>query len=341
MGASGFINGIMKQTKASLKKIECLCSSKYRKVVFTRRRIMAIALTGATSMIGIALITQCILNNIRVYALVRPGSSRLSRIPQSNLVSVLVCDLDNLANFNPVDINHDADVFYHIGWADTDKQGRNSCSKQLQNIQYTLDAVHLAKKIGCKKFIGAGSQAEYGLVDVPLNDVIPVNPEIAYGVAKYAAGKFAKIECEYLNLTFNWVRIVSVYGINDNHDALIKLFMKNCRTNISMPLGPCTHMWDYLFEDDAGRAMLAIGQKGIDGKIYCLGSGIGKPLKEYLEVIKNIINPSCIPEYGVMPYTEKSVRYLCADISELTADTKWKPEVSFEKGIRKIIDYKA
>jgi nucleoside-diphosphate-sugar epimerase len=214
-----------------------------------------IALTGATSMIGIALIKQCIQNSIRVLAFVRPGSSRINRIPNSDLITIAECDLDSLAGFSiSSDVIPPIDVFYHIGWDATDKKGRNSCGKQLKNIKYTLDAVSLAKLLDCKRFIGAGSQAEYGNSSKPLNRNAPVNPEIAYGVAKYAAGKFSKIECERLQLEYIWIRILSVYGINDNDDTLIKTFINKCKNNQPMPLSSCTHIWDYLYEDDAGRA---------------------------------------------------------------------------------------
>ncbi|GHU19601.1 CDP-abequose synthase [Spirochaetia bacterium] len=301
----------------------------------------AIALSGATSMIGVALVKQCILNSVKVYALVRPGSPWINRLPASDLITVLERDLDSLADSElPDAVTSKVDVFYHVGWRDTDKIGRNSCDKQLLNIQYTLDAVRLAKKLGCKKFIGTGSQAEYGHASIPLNGTVPTNPEIAYGIAKYAAGKLAQIECEKLGLEYNWVRILSVYGINDSSDTLIKKFITNCKNDQPMGLSPCTHIWDYLFEDDAGRALFAIGKKGIDGKVYCLGSGTGKPLMEYLETVKKMINPDYVPRYGDVPYSEKSVRYLCADITELTNDTGWMPAVWFEEGIKKILDDK-
>jgi nucleoside-diphosphate-sugar epimerase len=298
------------------------------------------ALTGATSMVGIALIKQCIQNNIAVLALVRPGSSRINRIPNSDLVTIVECDLDSLACFSiSFDVMLPVDVFYHIGWDATDKKGRNSCEKQLRNIKYTLDAVSLAKRLDCKRFIGIGSQAEYGNSSKPLDGNVPVNPSIAYGVAKYAVGKFSKIECEELSLEHIWVRILSVYGVNDNDDTLIRTFIDKCKNNQPMPLSACTHIWDYLYEDDAGRALLSIGEEGISGKTYCLGSGTGMPLKEYLEVIKNMVNAEYQPDYGKIPYTGKSIKYLCADISELTADTGWKPEISFEEGIKKMLPF--
>ena len=53
---------------------------------------------------------------------------------------------------------------------------------QEPNIQYTMDAVCLAKRLGCKLFVGAGSQAEYGRVDGKIGSNTPVNPEVAVWV---------------------------------------------------------------------------------------------------------------------------------------------------------------
>jgi nucleoside-diphosphate-sugar epimerase len=296
-----------------------------------------VALTGATSMVGVALIKECINRNIKVAALVHPDSARVNLIPKSDLVRIINCDLEQLVDFREFHKIPSIDVFYHIGWINNEKQYRNSCEKQLKNIQYTLDAVHFAQRAGCKRFIGIGGQDEYGIVFEPLNATTSINPVTPTGITKYVAGKYAKFECEKLGLQYIWARLLSVYGINDHEDRLIKTFINNCKNDTPMPLSECTQIWDYLYEDDAGRALFLFGENGIDGKIYCLGSGTGRPLKEYLEIAKNIINPLYYPEYGKIPYNEKSIRYLCADISDLSKDTGWVPEITFEEGIQKVI----
>jgi nucleoside-diphosphate-sugar epimerase len=111
----------------------------------------------------------------------------------------------------------------------------------------------------------------------------------------------------------------------------------DCKKNNSMPLTECSHIWDYLSEDDVGKALFMIGEKGVDGKVYTFGSGIGKPLKEYLEIIRRLVNPDYTPGYGRIPYTKNPIRYLCADISDLSKDTGWVPEITFEEGIQKLI----
>ena len=45
-----------------------------------------VAITGATSMIGVALIEECIKHEIQVLAIIRKGSTRLSRLPKSSYI---------------------------------------------------------------------------------------------------------------------------------------------------------------------------------------------------------------------------------------------------------------
>ena len=302
-----------------------------------------VMLTGATSMIGCALIQECIRNNVRVIALARKGSAKLSRLPASPLLTLVECDLDQMAALDAEPVRAAAahapiDCFYHFGWTFTDHEGRNSPEKQELNVRYTLDAVSLAARCGCRKFVGAGSQAEYGRSDVPLNGDVPCRPEVAYGVSKFAAGLLARMKCRELGLVCNWVRILSVYGTNDNSTTLIKTFIAHCRSGEKMDLGPCTHQWDYLFEDDAGKAFFLLGSRGVDGRTYCLGSGTARPLKDYLAEIVSLVNPAYTGAvYGAIPYNERSITYLKADISELTADTGWKPAVPFGEGIRRML----
>lgn len=296
---------------------------------------MTIAITGATSMLGVATIKECIKQNIFVLAFCRSNSKNMDRIPDNKLVKIVECDLAQMKDFDVDKLS--ADVFIHFGWAFTDKTGRNDVSKQLENVQYTIEAVHLAKRLGCRKFVGAGSQAEYGTPNVILKADTPVNPLVPYGVAKYAAGRLSAMECKKESLEYNWVRILSVYGKNDSEGTLISQLVHNAKNNVPMGLSGCEQIWDFLHEDDAGKAFLAIAEKGINGKIYPLGSGIGRPLKDSVIDVITTVNPSYKPEIGKCDYSPTQPMYLVADVSELTTDTGWQPQVSFVDGIKGIV----
>jgi len=296
--------------------------------------INKIVITGATGMIGAALARCAVKEGVEVLCIVRKDSGRLGNIPKSDWVKVEYCDINEYCSLN---LSGSYDVFYHLAWEKTFGASRDDVDIQVNNIQYTLDAVRLAKRLGCKKFIGAGSQAEYGIVTKPLKPDTPVNPESGYGIAKYAAGKLSRLLCSQLDLQFNWARILSVFDPLDGANTLIMYTINEFQAGRSPELTKCEQVWDYLYCDDAARAFLAIGKNGVDGKNYPLGSGNKKKLSEYIEAIRDIIAPGVALQFGKKEYYPHQPMYLCADISELTGDTGWKPEVSFEEGIKQII----
>ena len=173
-----------------------------------------IIVTGATSMIGAALIEEAVQNGVEVYAVIRKNTKRRARLLESRLLHIVESSLDSLETVNT--IPDSCDVFYHFAWAGTAKEEREHPFVQEQNIRYTLDAVKLAAECGCTKFVGAGSQAEYGRVDGPVSAVTRFAPETSYGAAKYASGIFSRKLCEKYHMVHIWGRIFSVYGRYDN-----------------------------------------------------------------------------------------------------------------------------
>jgi nucleoside-diphosphate-sugar epimerase len=294
-----------------------------------------IVVTGATSMLGSALIKCAMEQDIEILALVRKDSYRLENLPKSRLIKLQYADL---SDYIDLDISGKYDIFYHLAWDKTFGASRDDTDIQAKNIEYTLNAVQLAKRLGCSVFVGAGSQAEYGPVALPLKSDTPVNPQSGYGIAKYAAGRLSYLLCSQLGIRHNWVRIVSTYGPLDASHTLISYVINELISGRSPELTKCEQVWDYLYCDDAARAFWAIGIRGINGKIYPLGSGKPRKLSEYLESLRDIINPHGVLLFGAKHYYPYQPMYLCADISDITTDTGWEPEVSFEEGIRRLID---
>ena len=276
---------------------------------------MIFLITGSTGMIGLSLTKYLLKLNHKVIMFVRENSKKLDLIPNNENVTIVECNLENLHKCN-IDIK--ADYFIHLGWDKTfGSNARNDVDTQLDNIKYCLDACRLAKKIGCKKFVGIGSQAEYGLHDEKLTINTSCNPITGYGIAKYAASKFSRILCEQLDMEFNWVRILSVYGEYDNPNTLISYVIDCLKKGISPKVTKCEQIWDYISADEAAKIIYKIATDGKNGVTYPLGSGRAVKLKDYLEELKNKINPNIKINYGAKSYQDNQVMYLVADMSYL------------------------
>lgn len=296
---------------------------------------MKYVVMGATGMIGQALIREIANNGEQVLAIDRP-CEKLNDLAQRFPIKTLECDIAELDSVNSVETY---DVFFHLGWKSTSTHSRDDVFSQEENIRFALDAVNLAKRLGCGAFVGAGSQAEYGRVEGMVSPQSPIRPENGYGIAKYAAGCLSRILCEQLGMRHNWARILSVYGPGDNAYTMIMYCVKLLLEGRSPQVTKCEQMWDYLYCDDVARALLAIGRAGKDGSVYCLGSGRERPMKEYIEIIREKTAPSVLIEYGGREYNKNQVMRLCADISNLKADTGFEPQVSFEEGITRTIQW--
>lgn len=295
-----------------------------------------IIVTGATGCVGSAVVRRALAQGISVTCIVHRGSKRLSNLPDDGRVSIVECDL---SDYKSLELQGEHDAFIHLAWEKTFGASRDDAEVQTRNIQYTLDACHLAKRCGCKVFVGAGSQAEYGVQSVSLTPELPVSPESGYGIAKYAAGRLSAMLCKSIGLRHCWVRILSVYGPNDGENTLISYVMRELKAGRSPELTKCEQIWDYLYADDAGDAILAIAKRGKDGKAYPLGSGKGRRLLEYVEDIRMIVNPSVKIKYGIKDYYPHQPMHLVADIKEITSDTGWKPVRGFKNKICNMIRF--
>lgn len=296
-------------------------------------------ITGGTGMIGHALICYLISQNIKVTVLVRNNSEKISSIPKEGRVRVVVCGLEELSQAEKL-LNESYDAFFHLGWVGTFGDARNNMYLQNLNIRYTLDAVALAEKLGCKVFVGAGSQAEYGRVeDEKLNAHTPTFPETGYGIAKLCAGQMSRRMAEELGIRHIWFRILSIFGPYDGDKTMVMSSIRNFTQGKVPEYTAGEQMWDYLYCDDAARALYMAAEQGTDGAVYCLGSGSVRPLREYIEIIRDITAPGLPISFGKIPYNEKQVMYLCADISDLSKDTGFSPKYTFEEGIRETVNW--
>lgn len=298
----------------------------------------SVVVDGATSMLGLALINECIEREIKVLAIARRESKRLARIPKSEYVEIVLCNQEEISDLDTSGMDR-YEVYYHFAWGNVRAEERRNTVLQEPNIGYTFDAVYLAKRLGCRRFVGAGSQAEYGRVSGVIGPDTPANPEVAYGIAKYAAGKMAMILCDSLEMECIWTRTFSVYGLGDNDTTLIMYAIGKLLKGERPIFTKAEQKWDYLYSKDAGKAFLMIGEKGKKGKIYCIGSGKSRPLSEYIYMLREAIDAKLPLGIGEIEYTPLQVMNLQADISDLKKDTGFEPRYSFEEGIRETIEW--
>ena len=167
----------------------------------------------------------------------------------------------------------------------------------------------------------------------------PCFPENGYGMAKLCAGQMSRVECQTLGMAHIWTRILSVYGPHDGPATMISGTIRKLLHGEKPALTAGIQQWDYLYAADAAAAFYALAVSGQDGRVYPLGSGTARPLKDYIEALRDAIDPALPLGLGEIPYGPLQVMHLQADTSALQEDTGWRPATLFEEGIRETIEW--
>lgn len=295
-----------------------------------------VVITGGTGIIGRALVDCLLKKKIEVLLLLRNAESRRHTFPDSPLLTLMECSLENLSTCQGDGTHWDA--FFHLGWSNTHRAARDDKALQEENVGYTLEAVRLAKRLGCHSFIGAGSQAEYGPVDGAITEETPPAPITAYGGAKLRAGNESRSLCGELGLRHCWARIFSVYGPHDRPDAMLPTAIRRLLAGEEMAFTPLTQPWNYLYSEDAALALTFVAEYGEYGAVYNVANSENRPLSEYVEVLFSAFDqqPRGI---GVLPYPPDSAKGLQADDTKAFVETGFQAKMSFEKGIAATIQW--
>lgn len=308
---------------------------------------MKIVATGATSFVGSGAVKALLERGHKVYAVLRKGSSKADRLlingaMPENLV-ILEEDLGSLECLAE-QIPEPCDVFLHMGWKGAGSDSRSAAAIQEENAKDSLNAVQAAKALGCRRFVFTGSQAEYGVHDALMNEETGCRPTSPYGEAKLKVRIEAEALCRKLSMDYGHARIFSTYGIGDHPWSLLSTCVNTFLSGGVMEMGACTQDWNFMYIDDAGRAvaMLCEYQKSLmeQGCVYNLGGPMDEtgPLKHFVETVYEMCGRkgSCV--YGVRKPNAEGVVNLIPDLTKMKRVIGWEPRVRFRDGMARVIE---
>lgn len=289
---------------------------------------MIFLLTGSSGFIGNAILNYLIKNEHTVYCFRRSNICK-EEVIRKNIFYITDNDLKTF------DVK--LDVFIHAAWGGTRGNSRDTEDIQKQNILDLHNLLRFASKLKLKTIISFGSQAEYGNVEKTKTDM-KFEPVSYYGAYKLKAKEIISEFCSENSIRFVWLRLFSVYGQGDYANSLISILIKQMKRNETIDLTECVQYWDYLnISDFLDVFNIFINNNNLSGE-FNIAYGESRKLKEYIEIIKNILNSKSKLNYGAIKYPETGYTNLIVDISDLTEKTGWKPKISFEKGIDKILE---
>jgi UDP-glucose 4-epimerase len=300
---------------------------------------MRVFLTGATGFIGSHLLRRLRQEGADVLALVRPATDPWRIEPLLPACKLLPGELANVSQWAKSFREFRPQTVVHLAWAGVGNRHRNDAAQIDANLMPTVELARLSIEAGVEKFIGLGSQAEYGPLNRKISESDPTEPTTLYGAAKLAASVLVRQLFAQAGISNAWVRVFSTYGPMEDPDWMIPYLIGKLLAREKPALTACEQKWDYLYGPDAADALFELIRNKAGAGIFNLGSGQVYTLRAIVEKIRDMINPELSIGFGEVPYRPDQVMLLQADISRLQGATGWTPATSLEEGLRQTIEW--
>jgi UDP-glucose 4-epimerase len=288
-------------------------------------------ITGATGMIGMSVAKYLASKEINTIAL----GGNLSKIDPEifnfndklKYFEISMEEIYNLEkcieqiNWSPEDC-----VFFNFAWRGNKNISDGTLNEQMKNVLHTANAVKVAKKIGCTKFVNCGSFqetfAEQILSGSGINEKIS---QMNYTIAKITSRDVALIESYNSKLDYVHTRISVPLSLDLNKESYIQLCLKKILNGapISEPLN--TSVFDFIRLEEVVHAYFLVGENGLNKADYYIGSKTPSTLSQYFSNFK-----SYVQKEKLRPYERLNELYLkLFSTSQIEIDTKFVPSESF------------
>ena len=206
--------------------------------------------------------------------------------------------------------------------------------------QVLLDAAR-AKNV--RRFVQVSTDEVMGSLPDDSDDYFtedsPLQPNSPYAASKAGAEFVVRAARETFGIDTVITRCGNNYGPRQFPEKLIPLMIANAMNDDPLPIyGDGKNVRDWIFVDDHCRAIWIAYEKGRAGGVYNIGS---RNEKQNIEVVTSLLDALDKPQSLITFVTDRlgHDRRYAIDPAKTETELGWKPEVSWEDGLRTTIDW--
>lgn len=307
-------------------------------------------ITGITGFVGSHLAELLLKRDFDVCGTTRPRSKTENIDYIKNKLDLYDADVLDSHSLYSVMIKVKPDFIFHLAaqsfvptsWASP----ANTLETNVIGTVHLFEAVRRAEinpiiQIAC-------SSEEYGLVyknEIPVKESNPLRPLSPYAVSKIAM--------DYLGHQYNQsyqMKIIRTRAFNhtgprrgdvfvcSNFAKQIALIEKKKQPPI-ISVGNLSAKRDFTDVRDVVKAYLLSVQKCVPGEVYNIASGKSWEIKKVLEILLSFAKVKIGVKKDPKRVRPSDVPVLLGDSSKFRKKTGWRPEISFEKTLKDLLNY--
>jgi UDP-glucose 4-epimerase len=225
-------------------------------------------------------------------------------------------------------------VFHFAGIGDIVPSIERPVEYMDTNVQGTVHVLEAARSARVTKLVYAASSSCYGIAATPTREDHPIAPQYPYALSKYQGEQVAFHWHRVYRLPVNAIRIFNAYGTRVRttgaYGAVFGVFFKQKLAGKPFTVvGDGSQKRDFVYASDVAEAFRLAAETDKSGEIWNLGNGNPQTISRLVELIGgSVVN---IPKRPGEP------NVTWADISKITRDLGWKPNIPFEEGVARMM----
>ena len=293
-----------------------------------------VIITGASGFVGSYLVNEFLSNGYEVTAVVRNENSDVSAFCKNENVNIIYCELKDILSLKDK-LFGQYDCFLHFAWDSSAGQGRSNYELQLKNVEYSCECVKLAKELGCKRFVFAGSIMAYEAKEFVLNKGAEPTPAYIYSISKLTAAMMTKTISVQYGIEYIDVVISNIFGVGEKSERFLNATVKRILSGVqSLDLTTCEQIYDFIYVTDAVRQIRIASEKGESLRSYYIGNKEQFELRKFVEAIKDVLSSEVQLNFGAIEFSGTYFDYKSVIDTDSVFNLGFVPEIDFETGVK-------
>ncbi len=301
------------------------------------RQLPIAVVTGGAGFIGSHMVDLLLERGYRVHVIDSMLSGRQSNLAHHADDPRLIVeegDIRDLQN-NSLLFKHAKYVFHFAGIGDIVPSIEHPSDYMEVNVQGTVKVLEAARYNTIDRLVYAASSSCYGLAQTPTDECAPINLQYPYALSKY----LGELSCfhwhKVYGLPVNSIRIFNAYGTRSRtsgaYGAVIGVFLKQKLEGQPFTVvGDGTQRRDFVYASDVALAFYLAATTPYSGECYNLGAGNPQSINHLVDLLKG--------DVVYIPKRPGEPDVTWANISKIRSKLGWQPTISFEMGIKKILE---
>ena len=297
-----------------------------------------VVVTGGAGFIGSHLVDLLLKENNKVTVIDNFSNGRIENLKHHKddedleIVKADISIYDDIKN-HFVDVDW---VFHLAALADIVPSIQNPLKYHNSNINGTINVLEAARNNDIKRFIYTASSSCYGIPDkYPTPETAPIKPEYPYALTKYIGEQMALSWNHVYNLPVVSLRLFNVYGprarTSGTYGAVFGVFLaQKINKEPFTIVGNGNQTRDFTFVTDITNGFLKAAKSNVENEAINLGSGNTYSINKLVELLEG--------ESINIPKRPGEPDCTFADITKAKRLIDYNPSVSFEEGVRIMIE---